>query len=165
MDHARKRGQTVYVETCPQYLLLDERVFQRGLLRRCPCVCAPPPAGQGRAGAPVEGPAAGRYPDRVHRPLLLALAQKDMGGRTSPNPSGLPGVETGRAAVLLRRGQAEDQRRPDGQVLSEIPPGCMVSYPRKGVRAGSDADRGLRPRRQPCDPSGGLRGQCGLQPL
>ena len=27
VEHARKRGQKVYVETCPQYLLLDESVY------------------------------------------------------------------------------------------------------------------------------------------
>lgn len=27
VEHARQRGQTVYVETCPQYLLLDESVY------------------------------------------------------------------------------------------------------------------------------------------
>ena len=40
---ARRRGQTVYVETCPQYLLLDESVYDAAdYLDAARYVCAPP---------------------------------------------------------------------------------------------------------------------------
>ena len=43
VDHARKRGQTVYVETCPQYLLLDESVyFNEDYSAAARYVCATP---------------------------------------------------------------------------------------------------------------------------
>ena len=43
VEHARRRGQTVYVETCPQYLLLDESVyFNEDYSSAARYVCAPP---------------------------------------------------------------------------------------------------------------------------
>ncbi|MDD6160780.1 MAG: amidohydrolase family protein, partial [Oscillospiraceae bacterium] len=43
VEHARRRGQIVYVETCPQYLLLDESVyFNEDYSSAARYVCAPP---------------------------------------------------------------------------------------------------------------------------
>ena len=43
VEHARKRGQKVYVETCPQYLLLDESVYYNpDYSQAARYVCAPP---------------------------------------------------------------------------------------------------------------------------
>ena len=43
VEHARKRGQKVYVETCPQYLLLDESVYYApDYSQAARYICAPP---------------------------------------------------------------------------------------------------------------------------
>ena len=43
VQHARDRGQKVYVETCPQYLLLDDSVyFNEDYSQAARYVCAPP---------------------------------------------------------------------------------------------------------------------------
>lgn len=39
---ARAGGQTVYAETCPQYLLLDDSVYSQPDFRGAVYVCAPP---------------------------------------------------------------------------------------------------------------------------
>lgn len=118
----------------------------------------------------MEGPAAGRYPDRVHRPLLLHPGPEGPWAREdfTKIPGGLPGVET-RGELLYSYGVAKRKISAAQmcRVLSENPARLYGLYPRKGVlRPGSDADIVVYdPGRQPCDPSGGLRGQCGLQPL
>lgn len=43
VQQARRRGQTVYVETCPQYLLLDDSVYYNpDYSQAARYVCAPP---------------------------------------------------------------------------------------------------------------------------
>ena len=43
IDQARQRGQTVYSETCPQYLALDDAVYyQTDWLSAAKFVCSPP---------------------------------------------------------------------------------------------------------------------------
>ena len=39
---ARKRGQKVYVETCPQYLLMDDSLYELPGFESAKYVCAPP---------------------------------------------------------------------------------------------------------------------------
>lgn len=169
VDHARKRGQTVYVETCPQYLLLDESVyFNEDYSAAARYVCAPPLRDKAEQEHLWKGLRRGAIQTVSTDHCSFTLAQKDMGREDFTKiPGGLPAWRPGRAAVLLRRGQAEDQRRPDvpgaqresrSAVWSLSPEGRAAARQRRG-------HRGLRPRRQPCDPSGGLRGQCGLQPL
>ncbi|WP_353733946.1 amidohydrolase family protein [Oscillibacter sp.] len=131
VDHARKRGQTVYVETCPQYLLLDESVyFNEDYSAAARYVCAPP-AGQGRAGAPVEGPAAGRYPDRVHRSLLLHPGPEGHGpGGLHQNPR-RPARRGDRGELLYPTAWPSGRSSPPrcAGCSARIPPGCMVSIP------------------------------------
>ncbi len=45
LDHirkARERGQVVYAETCPQYLLLDDSYYQKPFFESAPFVISPP---------------------------------------------------------------------------------------------------------------------------
>lgn len=39
---ARREGQTVYAETCPQYLLLDDSAYSKPDFGGAVYVCAPP---------------------------------------------------------------------------------------------------------------------------
>ena len=111
---ARRRGQRVYVETCPQYLLLDESLyFNEDYSAAARYICAPP--GKAGAGGPLESPPAGGDPDGLHRPLLLHPGPEGHGpGGLYQNPRrpsrrGDPGG----TGVLLRRGPKTDLRRQD----------------------------------------------------
>ena len=91
----------------------------------------------------MEGPAAGRYPDRVHRPLLLHPGPEGHGpGGLHQNPRrparrGDPGQLLYSYGVAKRKISAAQMCR----VLSENPARLYGLYPRKGVlRPGSDAD-------------------------
>ena len=145
VEAARKRGQKVYAETCPQYLLLDESVYdQRRLLSGGPVrLCAPHPQGRGPEG-PVDGPAPGRNSDHLHGPLLLHAGPEGHAGRGdfTKIPGGLPGVETRgeliyTAGVTTRKISLATMCR----VLAENPAKLYGMFPRKGIlQAGADAD-------------------------
>ncbi len=42
VERARQRGQSVYVETCPQYLLLDDHLYDAPNFEAAKYVCSPP---------------------------------------------------------------------------------------------------------------------------
>ena len=144
VDHARKRGQTVYVETCPQYLLLDESVyFNADYSAAARYVCAPPLRDKAEQEYLWKGLRRGAIQTVSTDHCSFTLAQKDMGREDFTKiPGGLPGVET-RGVLLYTAGVAagritlQDMCR----VLSENPAKLYGCWPRKGVIApGSDAD-------------------------
>ena len=141
---ARRRGQTVYVETCPQYLLLDDSVYyDPDYSRAARFVCAPPIRTVDDADALWKALRRGEVQTVSTDHCSFTLEQKDMGrGDFTKIPGGLPGVETRgeliyTAGVAQRRLGLADMCR----VLSENPAKLYGLYPRKGVIAeGSDAD-------------------------
>ena len=144
VDHARKRGQTVYVETCPQYLLLDESVyFNEDYSAAARYVCAPPLRAREEQEYLWKGLRRGSIQTVSTDHCSFTLAQKDMGREDFTKiPGGLPGVET-RGELMYSYGVV---KRRIGitqmcRVLSENPARLYGLYPRKGVlRPGSDAD-------------------------
>ena len=97
VDHARKRGQTVYVETCPQYLLLDESVyFNRDYSAAARYVCAPPLRNKAEQEQLWKGLRRGAIQTVSTDHCSFTLAQKDMAGRTSQRfPAACPGWRPG----------------------------------------------------------------------
>ena len=141
---ARRRGQTVYVETCPQYLLLDDAVYyDPDYSRAARFVCAPPIRTRDDAGALWRALRRGEVQTVSTDHCSFTLAQKDMGrGDFTKIPGGLPGVET-RAELIYTAGVAARRISLAGmcRALSENPARLYGLYPRKGVlAAGSDAD-------------------------
>ena len=144
VERARKRGQKVYVETCPQYLLLDESVyFNEDYSQAARYVCAPPL--RAKAHQDVLWRALRR--DSIQTVSTdhcsFTLAQKDAGREDfTAIPGGLPGVET-RGELLYSFG-VEPRRISIGcmcRVLSENPAKLYGLFPRKGIlQPGSDAD-------------------------
>ncbi|MBQ3102687.1 MAG: dihydropyrimidinase [Oscillospiraceae bacterium] len=144
VEIARKRGQKVYVETCPQYLLLDESVyFNEDYSSAARYVCAPP----------LRTDLDQRYLWKaLHRDEIqtiatdhcsFTLAQKDAGKEDFTKiPGGLPGVET-RGELIYSYG-VTTRKISLGQMcslLSENPARLYGLFPRKGIiRKGSDAD-------------------------
>ncbi|QNL45277.1 dihydropyrimidinase [Oscillibacter hominis] len=144
VERARRRGQTVYVETCPQYLLLDESVyFQPDYSAAARYVCAPP------LRTPADQKALWRALRREEIQTIstdhcsFTLEQKDAGRDDFTRiPGGLPGVET-RGELIYTAGVAQKRISPAQmcRLLSENPARLYGMYPRKGIlRPGSDAD-------------------------
>ena len=100
---ARENGQTVFAETCPQYLLLDDSVYSKPDFEGAKYVCAPPIRKKADRGLPVESPGRWRYPDSSYRPVCsFTLAQKAMGKADFTKiPGGLPGVQTGDSSLYF----------------------------------------------------------------
>ena len=141
---ARARGQRVYVETCPQYLALDDGVYyDANWSMAARYVCAPPIRAEENQRALWRGLRRGEIQTISTDHCSFTLAQKDMGREDFTKiPGGLPGVET-RGELLYTAGVAEGRITKEQMcaLLSENPARLYGAYPRKGVLApGSDAD-------------------------
>lgn len=139
---ARRSGRSVFAETCPQYLLLDESRYEDpdGLKY----VMSPPLRSPDHGDALWQGLSTGDIQVLAtdHCPFDFALKQRLAGRDFSCCPGGAPGVEPRVplmfAAAVHRRGM-DIQRF--SRLISENPARLMGLYPQKGIIApGSDAD-------------------------
>jgi dihydropyrimidinase len=141
---ARARGQTVWVETCPQYLLLDESEYRRPGFEGAKFVMAPPPRTEADRAALWGGLSSGEV-DTVatdHCPFFYE-SQKIRGlDDFSRIPGGAPGIET-RLSLLythgVRKGRLTLERWVE--VCCTEPARRFGLAPGKGTLAlGADAD-------------------------
>ena len=150
---ARKRGQTVYVETCPQYLALDESLyFQENFSDAARYVCAPPLRDKREQDILWKALRHGDIQTVSTDHCSFTLEQKELGREDFTRiPGGLPGVEA-RGELMWSLGVAK-RRLSVAQMcraLSENPAKLYGLFPRKGaLQPGSDADIVVY------DPSGG----------
>ena len=144
VEHARQRGQKVFVETCPQYLLLDDSVyFNEDYSQAARYVCAPPIRDKSQQDFLWKALRRGDIQTISTDHCSFTLAQKEMGREDFTKiPGGLPGVET-RGELIYSYGVAK-KRISLGRMcraLSENPARLYGLFPRKGqLRPGSDAD-------------------------
>ncbi len=141
---ARKRGQKrVAAETCPQYLLLDDSIYedpQEGLK----AIMAPPLRKKGDQEALWCGLAKGDI-DTVatdHCPFTFASQKQQGADNFTQCPSGAPGVEE-RLPLLYSEGVAKRRISIEQLVhyLCTNPAKIAGIYPKKGIlQPGSDAD-------------------------
>ena len=143
VEHARKRGQIVYTETCPHYLMLDESVYYSDEASAAQYVCTPPLREKAYQDALWK---ALRHDDiqvvssdhRAFTPEQKVLGQEDF----TKIPSGLPGVEH-RGELLYSSGVGK-RKLHIAQLcaaLCENPARLYGLFPRKGIiHRGSDAD-------------------------
>ena len=141
---ARKRGQKVYVETCPHYLILDDAVYDAPeYLEAAKFVCAPPLRKKSDQDALWEALKNGEIDTVATDHCSFTTAQKRAGRYDfSKIPGGLPGVET-RGVLMYTAGVAAGKITVSDmcRVLSSNPAKLYGCWPRKGVIAqGSDAD-------------------------
>lgn len=140
---AKARGQrNIFVETCPQYLLLDEACYQEPGFEGAKYVMSPPLRPATDRAALRQALVAGQI-DTVstdHCSFNL-VGQKDRGvGDFRKIPNGGPGVEHRPALMFTSFGEELGPRRLC-QLMSENVARVFDMYPRKGVLApGSDAD-------------------------
>jgi dihydropyrimidinase len=102
---ARARGQTVWVETCPQYLLLDEAAYLAPGFEGAKYVMAPPPRTEADRDALWWGLVSGEVNTVAtdHCPFFFST-QKTRGlDDFSKIPGGAPGIET-RLSLLYTHG-------------------------------------------------------------
>lgn len=141
--YARERGQEVYLETCPQYLILDESYYHLPGFESAKYVISPPlrkTEDQIRLWNAIKK-------DQVQTVSTdhcsFTLAQKGA-GRTdfTKIPCGMPGVET-RPVLMYTYGVIEKHLTLEQmcKLLSENPAKLYGVYPQKGcIAPGSDGD-------------------------
>ena len=144
VQHARDRGQKVYVETCPQYLLLDDSVyFNEDYSQAARYVCAPPIRDKSQQALLWKALRRGDIQTISTDHCSFTLKQKDMGREDFTKiPGGLPGVET-RGELIYSYGVAAKRITAQRMclALSENPAKLYGLFPRKGhLRPGADAD-------------------------
>ena len=141
---ARGRGQIVWVETCPQYLLLDQKEYLRPGFEGAKFVMAPPPRTETDRAALWAGLAAGEVNTIAtdHCPFFYSTQKVRGKDDFSRIPGGAPGIET-RLALTYSHGVRTGRLSPERwvQVCCTEPAQRFGLAPRKGTLAvGADAD-------------------------
>ena len=143
IKRARERGQTVYAETCPQYLLLDDSAYSRPDFGGAVYVCAPPIRKKEDQDCLWDALKKEDIQTVATDQCSFTLDQKALGRDDFTKiPGGLPGVQT-RGTLLytygVRTGKITEAQM--CRFLCENPAKLYGVYPKKGViREGSDAD-------------------------
>ena len=141
---AREKGQTVYVETCPQYLLMDEqRYMGEDNAENRKYMIAPPLRTKKDNEVLWEALSENQIYTVATDHCSFTMAQKNMGADDfSKTPCGMPGAEE-RPALIYHFGVGQGRITLEQMcaLLSEHPARLYGLYPKKGVIAeGSDAD-------------------------
>jgi dihydropyrimidinase len=141
---ARYRGQTVWAETCIQYLLLDDSVYDQPDFEGAKYVMSPPIRPAGHQEAMWNGLKSGLLQTVAtdHCPFLFN-GQKDMGKDSFAKiPNGGPGIQE-RMSLLWTHGVKAGRMTPNEFVAVSSTNAAKLFdlYPRKGcIQLGADAD-------------------------
>ena len=166
---ARDEGVLVYLETCPQYLLLDDRVYDSPFDVASKYICSPPLRKPEDKKALWDALKTNNADTVSTDHCSFTLEQKHAGeGDFTKIPNGMPGVET--RAILLYTYGVKKRRISVPQMcayLSENPARLYGMYPRKGViKAGSDADIVIfEPKGHGKITAGNCHSKCGYTPF
>ncbi|MCI8948858.1 MAG: dihydropyrimidinase [Lachnospiraceae bacterium] len=140
---ARNRGQEVYAETCPQYLLMDDSLYQLPGFQGAKYVIAPPLRKKTDQKALWSGLKEKEIQTISTDHCSFTLKQKELGlADFRKIPGGMPGVET-RGILMYSQGVCSKKITCEEMcmALSENPAKLYGMYPKKGVIApGSDGD-------------------------
>jgi dihydropyrimidinase len=144
VERARARGQIAFGETCPQYLLLDDSVFDAPGFEGAKFVCSPPLRPADNPPALWQHLAQGALSTvGTDHCTFFFEGQKTLGRAAFTQiPNGLPGIEA-RLALLhtfgVRAGRISLERWVE--VCCAAPARAFGLYPHKGVLLpGADAD-------------------------
>lgn len=140
---ARDAGQTVYVETCPQYLLLDRSRYELEGQEARKYMIAPPLRNQEDQEVLWNALKEGTIQTIGTDHCSFTAQQKEMGAEDfSKTPCGMPGAQE-RPALIYHFGVNEGRITLEQMCsyLAENPAKLYHLYPRKGaILPGSDAD-------------------------
>lgn len=138
---ARANGTKIYLETCPQYLLLTEQVFERANGHWY--ITTPPMRSAADARALWQALADGHIDTVATDHCPFTITQKESGGRDfTRTPNGIPGVAT-LFPLLYTYGVKEGQitLKRMLELLAENPARIFGLDDRKGkIAVGMDAD-------------------------
>lgn len=140
---AQKSGQPLYAESCPQYLLLDESVYEQPNKEAIKYVISPPLRKESDQLALWSAIASGSIQSIGTDHCPFTIQQKMVGANDFRKiPNGAGGVEH-RLALLYTYGVIENRINPCKlvDIFSTQPAKIFGLYPQKGELAvGSDAD-------------------------
>ncbi len=143
--HARAQGQPVAAETCPQYLVLDDSVYDPdGGFEVAKFVCSPPMRAAEHRDVLWDALAAGsiQQVSSDHAPFRYRDQKTKGRGNFTRIPNGLPGIET-RLPLLFACGVKAGRLSPQQfvAVTATNPARIFGLHPRKGtLDVGADAD-------------------------
>ena len=143
--HAREQDQPVAAETCPQYLVLDDSVYDPdGGFEVAKFVCSPPMRAAEHRDVLWEALAAGsiQQVSSDHAPFRYRDQKTTGRGNFTRIPNGLPGIET-RLPLLFAYGVKTGLLSPQQfvAVTATNPARIFGLHPRKGtLDVGADAD-------------------------
>lgn len=141
---ARRRGQQVILETCPQYLVLDDSLYELPGFESAKYVCSPPLRKEGDQDALWDALAAGEIDTiATDHCSFWMKGQKELGREDfSKIPNGMPGLRY-RPSLVYGMGVASGHLTASQMAvaLAENPARLFGMYPQKGaLLLGSDAD-------------------------
>ncbi|EOH92178.1 dihydropyrimidinase [Enterococcus haemoperoxidus ATCC BAA-382] len=144
VQRARARNQKVYVETCPQYLVLDDHLYDGPEFEGAKYVCSPPLRKISDQKALWDGVINGQVNTiSTDHCSFNFEGQKTIGKDDfSKIPNGMPGVET-RPELIYTYGVTTGKISLERMIglLSEDIAKQFSMYPQKGIiQVGSDAD-------------------------
>ncbi|MGX7263088.1 dihydropyrimidinase [Enterococcus crotali] len=144
VKRARARNQKAYVETCPQYLVLDDHLYDGPGFEGAKYVCSPPLRSIDDQQALWEGVINGQVNTiSTDHCSFNFEGQKTIGKNDfSKIPNGMPGVET-RPELVYTYGVTTGKISLERMIglLSEDIAKQFSMYPQKGIiQVGSDAD-------------------------
>lgn len=141
--HARQDGQLVWAETCPQYLLLDDSVYERPDFESAAYVMSPPIRPKGHQEALWAALAAGLVHTVATDHCPFTQEQKRAGANDFTRiPNGAAGIQD-RLALMHTYGVVKGRITLQQFVnaCSTLPAKIFNMYPRKGsLNVGADAD-------------------------
>lgn len=138
--HAAKNSPVpIHLETCPQYLLLDDSCYSREDGRMY--VASPALRSMAEAGELLEALLAGQFSTLGTDHCPFRLEDKPSGLRFGDIPNGLGGVETLVPLMLAQFVRRGAELSLLSSLLSERPASIFGLSPRKGrIEEGADAD-------------------------
>lgn len=141
---ARKRGQKVFVESCPQYFFLDDALYALPNFEGAKYVCSPPLRKQADIKALWQGLENGEINTMGtdHCPFNFKTEKVLGKDDFTKIPGGMPGVED-RPQLMYTAGVAAGRITPEtfAGIMSENAAHQFGMFPQKGIiQVGSDAD-------------------------
>lgn len=144
IEKARAAGQKVFLETCPQYLLMDDSVYSKDGIEGAKYIISPPLRKKEDMNALWKAVEDGEVNTMATDHASFDFqGQKTLGEKDfSKTPGGMAGVET-RPELIYTFGVCENKISLErmSELLSENAAKQFGMYPQKGtIAVGSDAD-------------------------
>ena len=144
IKEAKDKGQKIFAETCPQYLVLDESCYSLPENEGLKYICSPPIREKHHQEKLWEGIREGYIQTVATDHCSFNFSEQKLMGKDDFRkcPNGLPGVET-RVALMFSEGVSKGRIDINKfvEVVSTNPAKLFGIYPQKGcIAAGSDAD-------------------------